>query len=143
MTDLFTTWSKSAEINPWFFPDSISGVLGLAQSGQQNVKKRDKMKHLSIYLILTLLSGLFFCCSHANTGDEGDLKAGISQIDITPPIGYPVHKKPSNGILDLNQNDATEAGTIHFLNGTGQGTAYVNTSDCVIFQGGTSKLSIC
>lgn len=58
------------------------------------------MKHLSIYLILTLLSGLFFSCSDANTGDEGDLKAGISQIDITPPIGYPVHKKPSNGILD-------------------------------------------
>lgn len=70
-----------------------------------------------IYLFLVLLSGLFFSCSHANTEDKGALKAGISQVDITPPIGYPVHKIQSNGVLDplevktivLNQGETNAA----------------------------------
>lgn len=58
------------------------------------------MRSSSIFLFLVLLSGLVFNCTQIAPENKETMKAGISQVDITPPIGYPVHKKPSNGILD-------------------------------------------
>ena len=40
LTDIFTTFSASAQIEPWLFSDSISGILGLprAESGQTKTR---------------------------------------------------------------------------------------------------------
>ena len=50
-----------------------------------------------------LLSGFLILlgCQQQNTEKrENDLKVGVSVFDMTPPIGYPVHKVKSDGVLD-------------------------------------------
>lgn len=58
------------------------------------------MKHSLKYILLFLAIGLCFNCAKASSENKGNMKVGISKIDITPPIGYPVHKTPSTGVLD-------------------------------------------
>ncbi len=50
---------------------------------------------------ILLASVLFVGCHQRNTMKMPDeLKIGISVVDMTPPIGYPVHKATSDGVLD-------------------------------------------
>jgi len=58
------------------------------------------MKRSLIYILLFLVPYLFFNCTLKTSGNKEGMKAGVSKIDITPPIGYPVHKIPSIGVLD-------------------------------------------
>ena len=53
-----------------------------------------------MYLLVLMVLGLFFNCNEITSGNKEDMKVGVSRIDITPPIGYPVHKRPSTGALD-------------------------------------------
>ncbi|MDD2474567.1 MAG: hypothetical protein PHI32_01505 [Dysgonamonadaceae bacterium] len=52
------------------------------------------------YLLVLMVFGLFLNCSQKASGNKGNMKVGVSRIDITPPIGYPVHKVISTGVLD-------------------------------------------
>lgn len=75
------------------------------------------MKRPLIFTLFFLALGLFFNCANATSENKENMKAGISKIDMTPPIGYPVHKRPSIGALDpleiktmvLNQGNANAA----------------------------------
>lgn len=59
------------------------------------------MKNLSIIcFILTLWSNVYAGCTYKNQETDGNLYVGVAKTDITPAIGYPVHKKPSDGIHD-------------------------------------------
>lgn len=58
------------------------------------------MRRSLIYSLLFLVPHLFFNCTQKTSGNKESMKVGVSKIDITPPIGYPVHKIPSIGVLD-------------------------------------------
>lgn len=50
---------------------------------------------------LLFASLLFVCCQQPrNENSVHDLMVGVSVVDMTPPIGYPVHKVTSDGVLD-------------------------------------------
>lgn len=54
----------------------------------------------SLYLFFFLVPILFFNCTQKTADHKQAMQAGVSKIDITPPIGYPVHNKISKGVLD-------------------------------------------
>ncbi|MGI6572642.1 MAG: neutral/alkaline non-lysosomal ceramidase N-terminal domain-containing protein [Fermentimonas sp.] len=54
----------------------------------------------SIYLLLSLFLILSGCQQQPTEKIAEDLKVGVSVSDMTPPIGYPVHKVTSDGVLD-------------------------------------------
>ena len=67
------------------------------------------MKRLFLKLLLPLCCGVLLSCGTGGTGGtdsaesakpKGKLNAGVVQADITPAIGYKVHKVPSDGIFD-------------------------------------------
>ena len=64
-----------------------------------NLFKNNKMK-LSIHFIACLVAAFLFSCDNKNPVVEQNLEVGVSRINITPEIGYPVHKIPSDGVLD-------------------------------------------
>src|SRR5690554_4761932 len=64
-------------------------------------------------LILCSVCLLIVSCNRTNTSDI--YKVGVAKIDITPPVGYPVHKVTSDGVLD-----ALEARTIVWSKGDNQ-----------------------
>lgn len=64
------------------------------------MKQNNKIRSLTIFFILILLVGFTFSCHNEKTEPTRQLNAGVANIDITPPIGYPVHKTPSDGVLD-------------------------------------------
>lgn len=52
------------------------------------------------YLLLALFLLFCACTQQMKIENNRELNIGVVQLDITPPIGYPVHKVPSDGILD-------------------------------------------
>jgi hypothetical protein len=40
LTDIFTVWSSSDKLEPWFFSDSINGLLGLPRVEVDDIKQR-------------------------------------------------------------------------------------------------------
>lgn len=54
----------------------------------------------SLYLFFFLVPILFFNCTQKIAENKEAMQAGVSKIDITPPIGYPIHNKISKGVLD-------------------------------------------
>jgi len=71
----------------------------------------------AVYLLLMTISALLSGCGNAGNVETAVFKAGVANLDITPPLGYPVHKTPSDGILDplevktvvMSQGDCTAA----------------------------------
>jgi hypothetical protein len=64
-------------------------------------------------LILGVICLLGVSCNQSNTAKF--FKVGVAKIDITPPVGYPVHKVISEGVLD-----SLEARTIVWSDGKRQ-----------------------
>lgn len=58
------------------------------------------MRSVYLCLLVSICSGMQLSCINENTRVSDELKAGVSKNDITPSIGYPVHKTPSKGVLD-------------------------------------------
>ncbi len=56
------------------------------------------LKNILVIMVFTFM--LKAGCSVQQSEDSGEFKAGISVIDITPPIGYPVHGVISEGAYD-------------------------------------------
>jgi hypothetical protein len=50
--------------------------------------------------LLIVYSGLLFCVGCSQPTNGGSLNVGVAKVDITPPVGYPVHKVTSEGVLD-------------------------------------------
>lgn len=51
---------------------------------------------LLFFIILILITS----CNNDKTLIADEFRVGVAKIDITPPLGYPVHGKKSEGILD-------------------------------------------
>ncbi|MDD4108708.1 MAG: neutral/alkaline non-lysosomal ceramidase N-terminal domain-containing protein [Prolixibacteraceae bacterium] len=75
------------------------------------------IKAFPVCLVFFTISVLLISCGNSGKKTTAEFKSGVAKLDITPPVGYPVHKTPSDGILDplevktivLSQGDCTMA----------------------------------